>query len=225
MNCATVAAKGDLQVFASLFVIPLVAGLGCTNTGDTGTPSTLPSQDTDSIEYIDEDSWVDTDTGISGSYPDETPPYTLTMSHTGSWDLLPIGGPFTSMVGSLEIVELLDANEMQPWCKATFSLTGQSVDDICPTCDFGFIILFYLVDEGDKKDKEVGLLEDCQSPGLPADGEVRTLAYSESDSMLYYNYGDTNIWIPWYEANQLRDELNYAWTATAGFIGVEEEEE
>jgi hypothetical protein len=198
---------------------------GCSNPDGASTGTPLPPADTSDISYIDEDSWADTDTGLSGAYPNEAPPHTLTMTHTGSWDLLPISGPFTSMVGELQILEALDSEPLTPWCKATFSLTGQSADERCPTCDFGFIILFYLNDEGDKKNKDVGGLEDCQSPGLPADGEVRTLAYSESDSMIYLNYYDTGIWVPWYEANQLRDELNYAWTGSAGFIGVEEEEE
>jgi hypothetical protein len=198
--------------------------VGCTPTDDSETKTTLPV-DTDSIEYLEDDSWIDSDTGISGAYTNEEPLHTLTMTHTGQWDLLPLGGPFTSMVGELQVTELLDGDEMTPWCKVTFSLTGQAVDEVCPTCDFGFLILFYLSDEGDKKDPKVGGREDCQSPQLPQDGETRVLAYSEAESLLYFNYYGTDIWVPWYEAAQFRDELNYEWTDAAGFIGVEEDDQ
>jgi len=203
--------------------------LGCTGSKDTATDAQLPPADTDSVELLD-DTWVDTDTGISGSYTNEEPPHSLTMEHSGHWDLLPLGGPFTSMVGSLQVVELLDGNKLSPWCRATFSLTGQATDEVCPTCDFGFLILFYLTEEGPKKDdlkddkgNPVGGLADCQSPQLPGDGETRTLAYSDSENMIYFNYNGTNIWVPWYQATQLRDELNFVWEHTAGFTGVEED--
>lgn len=206
-------------------VVMCLALTGCNNGGDDSAADVgLPPEDTSSVEYLEDDSWADTDTGINSSYTNEEPPYTLSMSHTGHWDLLPLGGPFTSMVGDLVVTEVLDGDKLTPWCQVTFSLTGQAADDICPTCDFGFIILFYLADEGDKKNDKVGGLEDCQSPHLPADGDVRTLAYSDSENMIYYNYGDTNIWVPWYEATQLRDELNFVWEDAAGFIGVPEED-
>ena len=135
------------------------------------------------------------------------------------------------MAGEMTVVELLDGNENTPWCRATFSLTGQSVDDVCDTCDFGFRILFYLTEEGSKdKEKkqggkdEVGGLEDCRSPDLPGDGDSLTFAFSDAESTIYFNYYDSDIWIPWYAASDLHDEVNFEWEATLGFVGEEEED-
>jgi hypothetical protein len=200
----------------------------CSGKSDSGVPESLPDTDTTDSLPADSIDWSTEDTGLSGGYSNEDPPFELELSHAGVWELLPIGGPYTSMVGELTVTELLDGNESTPWCQATFSLTGQAVDDLCETCDYGFLILFYLVKEGDpdKKDpdKSVGGLEDCRSPDLPADGESRTLAYSDADSTIYFNYYDSDIWIPWYDASDLHDEVNFQWEATLGFIGEEDDE-
>lgn len=200
----------------------------CTDSSDSGVPEKLP--DTDTTENLPSDSidWSVDDTGLDGGYSDEEPPFELSLAHAGVWELLPLGGPYTSMVGELTITELLDGNKSTPWCSATFSLTGQAVDDVCDTCDYGFTILFYLVEEGSKKEDKgkeeaVGGLAECRSPDLPADGEVRTLAYSDADSTIYFNYYGSDIWIPWYDASDLHDEVNFEWEATLGFIGEEEE--
>ena len=204
---------------------------GCSgSSSDTGTPEQLPPVDTAENTLTDTIDWNVSDTGLNGSYSNEEPPFELTLQHEGVWELLPLGGPYTSMVGEMTVVELLDGNENTPYCRATFSLTGQVAESTCDSCDVSFLILFYLTDEGEKGDKEgkekseVGGLADCQSPDLPADGETRTLGYSDLDSTIYFNYYDSDIWIPWYDANDLHDEVNFSWEETVGFAGDEEED-
>ena len=205
-------------------------GLACVNTDDSGVPQNLPDTEDSSSFSSDSIDWNIDDTGMSGNSNNETPPFELALDHQGVWDLLPLGGPYTSMVGEMVITELLDGNKNTPWCQVTFSLTGQDVDDVCDTCDFGFRILFYVSEEGTGKEKDedgnkrmVGGLSDCRSPDLPANNESRTLAYSDADSTIYYNYHDSGIWIPWYDASDLHDEVNFQWEALMGFIGEQED--
>lgn len=205
-------------------------GAGCVGSDDTGVPQNLPETTDSNSTSSDSIDWNINDTGMSGSGSNESPPFELALDHQGVWDLLPLGGPYTSMVGEMTITELLDDNKNNPWCQVTFSLTGQSVDDVCDTCDFGFLILFYVSEEGvgkeknDDGDKElVGGLSDCKSPDLPANNESRTLAYSDADSTIYYNFNDSGIWIPWYDASDIHDEVNFQWEALMGFIGEQED--
>ena len=206
----------------------LLLSAACVGSKDSGVPETLPDTDTTDNLPADSIDWSLDDTGLNGGYSNETPPFELDLNHAGAWQLLPLGGPYTSMVGELTVTELLDGNESTPWCSATFALTGQAVDDLCKTCDYGFTILFYLLEEGSEKEDKgkgdsVGGLEKCRSPDIPSDGEVRTLAYSDSDSTIYFNYYGSDIWIPWYDASDLHDEVNFEWEATLGFVGEEEE--
>ena len=195
-------------------------------------PTDLPPEDTSSITYLDSGVPFGDDTGLGGGYSDNVPLHTLTMMHLGSWELLPLGGPYTSMVGELSVVELLDGDTRTPWCQATFSLTGQLVSDKCTTCEYAFVMEFYLISEGDPKEKElpederaVGGLADCQSPELPEDGESRIYGFSADEGAVYFNYYGSGIWIPWYDGAQIRDEVSFDWEETAGFSGVEEEDD
>ncbi len=195
--------------------------LACSPSEESEVPTTLPPEDTD-VDTTSDTGWFPTDTGSSGSYTDETPPHTLAMSHTGTWELLPLGGPFTSLVGELHITEVLDDDEV-PSCVASFALTGQSTEDNCDGCDYPFTILFYLTDEGDEKNDKVGGLADCRSPDLPTDGAVRTLAYADAEGTIYFDYYDSGIWLPWYDASLLHDEVTFSWSGSAGIVGEEEE--
>jgi hypothetical protein len=213
-----------------LSLLPVLLASACVSSDDTGVPVNLPDTNDSSSTSSDSIDWNINDTGMSGGGTNESPPYELALDHKGHWDLLPLGGPYTSMVGEMTITELLDGNKNTPWCEVTFSLTGQSVDDVCETCDFGFLILFYVSKEGTGKEKDedgqkgmVGGLEDCRSPDLPGNNESRTLAYSDADSTIYYNYHDSDIWIPWYDASDLHDEVNFEWEALMGFIGEQED--
>ena len=207
-------------------ILLMMSVSACTGkSNDTGVPETLP-EDTADTTPSDTIDWNVEDTGLNGGYGNEEPPFELDLMHEGLWELLPLGGPFTSMVGEMHVTELLDGNKTTPWCDVTFSLTGQAIDEPCDTCDFGFIILFYLIEEGtgkDNKGNKTGTLNDCRSPDLPTDGETRILGYSDLDSTIYYNYQDSDIWIPWYDASELHDEVNFAWEATMGFVGEEED--
>ena len=63
-------------------------------------------------------------------------------------------------------------------------------------------------------------LSDCFSPEIPSHQEVRVMAYSLSDEMLYFNYYNTGIWVPWYPATFIHDTLEVNFKEEIGFYGV-----
>ena len=219
----------------SALVSAFLLTVGCKdNSGDSNTEATLPPED-DSPGSYDTGLWNSTDSGFGGNYNEE-PPYLLTIQHTGNWTMSPITGPYTSMTGQLEIIEYLDGNEENIWCRAVFALTGQASKDTdtCEDCDFTFDILFFLYEEGAGKDKEdddddddpeVGGLDKCRTPDLPGGSETRTMGFIRDVDTIYYNYYDSGIWLPWYDAEQAGNDLTLSWTADVGFAGEEEEED
>lgn len=161
---------------------------------------------------------------------DETPLHTLTIEQAGVWDLEPFGGPYLTLTGRFEVAEYLDGQrppdpqdtaavadypEDALRCSATFSLVGSVAEESCDTCDFAFTLEYYLLD-GDP--------EPCRDPDMPAHGDVRTYGFSSDEGVLYLNYGDSGLWLPWWQAARLGDEVRFDWMATYG-ITIEEEEE
>ena len=65
-------------------------------------------------------------------------------------------------------------------------------------------------------------LDGCLSPDLPGHQEIRRLGYSSTDGIIYFDYYNSGIWIPWFEANQLHDEITFSWEAKLGFFGFED---
>ncbi len=183
---------------------------------------------------------------FDGGGLDEVPNNTLEVRHTGYWDLTPIGGPYDTVIGTLDVDELIDGDTDQPWCYLRYALTGFVVPldpaGGCDTCDIAFEIEFYLVEDGallplpgaepidtggtyDEDDViEVNGLDECRSPDLPADGERWIMGWSELEETLYLNYYGSDIWLPWYEGALDRDTLSYAWIESFGFVVPEEEE-
>ena len=162
---------------------------------------------------------------------DEQPPQLLHIQHSGIWNLSPIAGPYTSMYGELNIKELIDGYTVIPYCDFSFAVTGYVTEDVCPTCDFGFTIEFFVMEPEppDEEEEEIELPEDfpqaenmsdCFSPELPDHQDVRVMAYSLADEMIYFNYFDTGIWIPWYPATFIHDTLEVYYFEEIGFFGA-----
>lgn len=203
----------------------LIGVCGCDG-GDNDSPTPLPPIDSEAPE--DTGGFpIDTspETGLN-----EAPLHTLTIEQRGSWDLEPFGGPYVTLTGRFEASEYLD-DQRPPdpedtaavadyppdalRCTATFSLVGSLAEDPCPSCDFTFAVEYYLTD-GDP--------EPCRDPDMPTHGEVRRYGFSEDEGMIYLDYGDAGLWLPWWQAVRLGDEVRFNWLVTYG-INVEEEDE
>ena len=161
----------------------------------------------------------------------EVPPQMLHLVHSGIWNLSPISGPYTSMFGELNIQEQINGNSTFPYCDFNLAVTGHEVDDLCPTCDFGFAIEFFVqepvpLEEGEEelifpeKLPVAESIEECFTPELPEHQETRVLAYSIADEMLYFDYFNTGIWVPWYPATFIHDTLEVYYYEEIGFYGA-----
>ena len=219
---------GLMSLLAALILI------GCgTNKEDTGA-TTLPAdnapQEVDSgTPYFA----VDTsgyDTGFNQGRV-----RSLDIVHTGEMSLSPLSGPYTTLYGTMHVLEIIDGREEPPWCNVTFSLTGYASDVKCPTCEYAFDVEFYHLEEEPDEDEEpqqqpdmmdepieAATLGDCLSPDLPGHQEVRRLGYSPVDNTIYFDYFNSGIWIPWFEAQQIHDEVSFTWEANLGFFGFED---
>ena len=162
---------------------------------------------------------------------DEQPMQMLQLQHSGIWNLAPIAGPYTSMYGELNIQELIDGYTVVPYCDFSFAVTGYATEDVCPTCDFAFSIEFFVMEPepSEEEEEEFELPEDfpqaedmsdCFSPELPDHQEIRVMSYSLEDEMIYFNYFDTGIWIPWYPATFIHDTLEIYYLEEIGFFGA-----
>lgn len=199
---------------------------GC-EPGDDDSPVPLPPIDSEAPP--DTGGFpIDTspETGI-----DEAPLHTLTIEQWGTWELAPFGGPYLTMTGVFEVSEYLD-NQRPPEpedseavadypadalrCSARFSLVGSLAEDPCPGCDVTFAVEYYLT-EGDP--------EPCRDPDMPSHGDVRRYGFSEADELIYLDYGDAGLWLPWWMAIRAGDSVNFSWLATYGVFVEEEEEE
>lgn len=198
---------------------------GCKG-GDDGSAVVLPPEDT--ARTRDSTSGFPLDS-LGDSGLDQSPDHTLTLEQWGEWDLSPFGGPYTALVGELRAWEYLDG--LRPdtadtadtgglraealTCAVTFSLVGEALDEGCPSCDFAFAVQLYLVD-GDPAD--------CRDPDMPTDGEVRAWGWSGADDTIWYDYGGSGLWLPWWPGIRAGDSVSFVWTATLG-VAVDEEEE
>lgn len=184
---------------------------------------------------VDSERTRDTSSGfpldsLGDSAADEAPAHTLTMEQWGLWELSPFGGPYTAMVGELRVWEYLDG--LRPdsadtaldtgmgWeealsCQAVLSLVGEPLDEVCATCSFGFAVQITLVD-GDPSA--------CRDPDMPQDGEERAWAWDEA-GLIWYDYGGSGLWLPWWEAMRSGDSIDFQWTTTVGVVLDEEEDE
>lgn len=215
-----------------LFAIGITLGVAvaaCSG-DDTGAAGAgqLPADDADDgsgdtgLPFFPVDTAADTGFNLS-------PVDTLTLEHTGVWSQSPVGGPYSALTGDLSIFEYLNEDDAQPWCRARFAVTGLKTDTTCPTCDIGYLVEFYLVSEGATEEEaadevEVGGLDRCESPDLPADLERWHMGWSEDEQTLYFDYYDSGFWLPWYEADAVHDDIAFRWAETLGFFVPEDDD-
>jgi hypothetical protein len=192
--------------------------------------SSLPEEEVYPEEEGEEPSFETEPSGEMEAF-DEEPQQLLQLRHTGIWNLSPIAGPYTSMYGALNIQELIDGNDLFPYCDFSFAVTGIEVETLCPSCDFGFAVEFFVSEPVPPEEGEEELvvpagfpiadgIEDCFTPELPEHQEMRVIAYSIADQMLYFDYFNTGIWVPWYPATFINDTLEVYYDEEFGFFGV-----
>jgi hypothetical protein len=209
-------------------LLPLIACTGPDAPGPVDIPTDDGTVSSDDTAYFTFDTAVDT--GLN-----ETPVNTLTFVQEGRWEMSPVGGPYTSAVGVFRVLEYQDdmlppedtgAPEEDPEegeeielpegvvCEATFALTGQVVEG-CPTCDFSFDFLFYVMD-GDP--------ELCQDTDMPLHGETRRYGFDVDAKTIYYDYGNSDLWLEWWHGTRQGDKVFFDWESTVGWIPPEEDD-
>ena len=209
---------------------------GCQSTENDGPIIELPPE-----EVVEEDSamgWIEGDSGLFDTGFNEPMQFTLDVTHSGTWTLSPVAGPYEVLTGELTISEIADGDLVTPWCEFNYALTGQVVeDDSCPTCKFIFDIEFYVLDYDEEPDDDdmddddmdnqpmqAQLVEECFTPDTPGHQEIRRLGFSHADQTIYFNYYNSGIWIPWYEASQNQNEVLFDWTNRVGFYGFPDDD-
>lgn len=219
----------------------LVLQLGCGDgASESGTTDGLPPDGAGDGGASAGDGGADggSDDGSGGTYTggtegggpevgdDEAPAHLLELRQEGTWDLSPYPGPFESLSGELVVTELLDGDEALPACTATFALTGYAADATCDGCQAAFEVLHFLAQDGGLTEDEQAIpgLDACLAPDLPAHDEVWTLGLSADGATIYRQTG-LGGWVPWFDAALRLDTVEFAWTATVGVEGEEEEEE
>ena len=143
-----------------------------------------------------------------------------------------MGGPYTDMIGTMTVEESILGGETI--CNAEFSLTGTVSKTDCDHCAEAFEVLFYMVSQGELDEYgEQVLNEDgaavsglgmCQFPDLPQDGETWRLGFAEVDGALFWDYYDSGVWVPLYDAEELHDEVTFEYETTVGFVPIEEDD-
>ena len=68
------------------------------------------------------------------------------------------------------------------------------------------------------------LVEECFTPDLPGHQEIRRLGFSFVEQTIYFNYYNSGIWLPWYEASQNQNEVLFDWESRVGFYGFPDDD-
>ena len=141
-----------------------ISALGCSGgSEDSGTASLPPDSGTGSDNRDTGPGFFDVDTGPSGDTGlNESPPYDLRIEHTGAWERLPLGGPYTDLIGTMSVHEYLLGDATI--CNAEFSLTGIVSETKCDHCAEAFDILFYMVSQGELDAYDEQVLDDNGDP-------------------------------------------------------------
>ncbi len=222
------------------WLVPVVAW-GCSGSADDTAQAALPDADTGVAEDNPSDTGLlgGVDTGVTNDSPNDV----LEVTYEGEWVLTPQDGPYRNMTGALEVREIRNGNEEEPWCTVSFALTGTVPEDEedagCSYCDVTLEVLHYLSEEGlfekdgdpildeDKKSdtygEQLGLRENCMDPDVPADQDRWTLSFAEEDDTIFFDYYGTGVWVPWYEGSLVHDTLTFSYTAEVGFVEPEED--
>lgn len=219
-----------MMMWTSLCFACALSVAACTDgSQDTGGGELPPGDDGVDDNPDTGSGYIGPDTGPTGDTGyNEVPANTLSMTHEGSWTMVPLGGPYTSLTGSLAVTEVMDTGEVI--CQVLYSLTGDAVDEACPHCTEAFAINFYVTAEGwfeedeDGNDVQRGGVDDCEYPDLPADGDVWRMGYADVDKAVFFDYFDSGIWVSWYDAEQVHDDVSFSLDAVVGYVPVDEDD-
>jgi hypothetical protein len=215
-----------------------MAFVGCSGQSEDTAGPDLPAADTD----VASDNAGDTSLlgGADTGETNDSPADTLEVIYEGIWELSPQGGPYKNMTGSLQVTEILNGEEDQPWCTVTYALTGTETDeDGCSYCDVTIEVLHYLSSEGlfdeyedpilqeDEESKsfgvQLGLREQCMDPNVPEDQDRWIMSFAEEDDMIHFNYYGTGVWVPWYSGQLVHDTLTFGYRTEVGFMAPEDD--
>lgn len=190
-----------------------------------------PDDSADSAELPDEtelpadtgEPWVPVDTGDTTTI-NETPADLLTIREWGTWSLSPASGPYTTLIGTLEVREYLNglipdtadtADDVVLDCEVTYAVNGVPSVETCAGCSFVFDVTFS-VTSGD--------LEPCHDPALPDDGETWSMGFNPTNGSVDRDLGGGTLWFAWFDATLAADQLDVLWEATVG-VSVPEDTE
>lgn len=215
--------------------LPLALAMGCGGgAADSGNGPGLPPGDgggaddggADGGGADDGSDWVGGEGGGGGpeAGDDEVPGHLLELRQSGTWTVSPYPGPFESMSGELQVLEILDGDEALPACSARFALTGYQADSPCTDCLVAFEVQHVLAQDGDttKEGEPIPGLEACLAPDLPAPDESWVLGLSTDGAVISRQVG-VGTWVPWFTADLRLDEVEFSWSGTVG-VQIEEEE-
>lgn len=198
--------SGGWAGLAAMFVV------GCTGApGDTGLAA-LPALDTSG--WREDTGTFPFDSAQDTAPIDEAPAHWLTMRQAGTWALGGTPADPSSMTGTLFVTELLDGDLEAPACEETWALVGSRAAVDCDGCAYTFAV----------EHTRVATAGACRTPELPATGDLRTLGYADAEGRIWWDWYDTGVWVPLWdaEAGELPGELAFGWEAVVG-VGVEEE--
>ena len=175
--------------------------------------------------------WLEGDSGFDTEF-NEPMLLTLDVTHSGSWVLSPLAGPYELLTGEMSISEIAAGNQLSPWCSYNFALTGDVVNDSsCETCSFVVDVKFYLLEDSEDTGSPVNQeilqaesIDECFFPDLPTHQEIRRLGFSLPDQTIYFNYYNSGIWIPWYDASQNQNQIDFNWSSQIGFYGFPDDD-
>ncbi len=197
--------------------------------GDTDTAVLPPDSGSPASDTDTGPGWFPSDSGTADTLGNEDPLHTLDLFQEGDWSMSPVGdGPYSAMTGNLTVTELLDGDGTTPWCSAAFALTGAAIEAACDGCTVSMEVSYFLVSDGlvdpdgepvvDEMGERLATLDHCETPDLPVDGGTLRFSLHDDDDQLYLDYGGSGVWLPWYDIQRVRQDLDFAWSAQVGFV-------
>ena len=184
-------------------------GVGCTTEPvDTAGTGELPAE-TGEYTFVYDTSGYTIDTGGIIDTGNASPDSVLTLTQSGTWTLSPPGGPYTTVVGQLSVSEVMEDGAVA--CEATFAVEGTVNDDGCPSCSLGLTVAFHTL---------IGNAANCRDRDLPDPEEQRDYGVALDEQTLYWDYYQTEAWLPWYDLSQEGDDLRVSWQAELGLEGA-----
>jgi hypothetical protein len=118
----------------------------------------------------------------------------------------------TDTTGDTDVPASGDPVELD--CDLVYALDGEPSEGEYPDYVATFTVNLRLVS---------GDIGGCHDPELPYDDEDRHQAWDADSGWIVEDYGGIGVWLPWYPAEQIGDNVRFEWTSTFG-VAVEEED-